>query len=110
MAVHEHGDAGNQSVGIVIPSGARQGLGIGAGSTIEWRCHRKRAVLVAPGVERGGDPLRVHQRPAVPRGGSLQVNVPGPTRRILGLSVGDRVLVREYPQCCEVLPINGGQP
>lgn len=109
MSVLSHGDPGNRSVGMVIPVGVREELGIGPTDTIEIHCFRSRAVLARPDDEAPGEPIRVDERTPVRRGGSLQVNIPFRTRLMLGIEAGDQVLVRSFADHCEIVPLDGGR-
>lgn len=109
MSVTDHGDPNSNCVGVVVPAGVRERLGISLDTELEIRCHRRRAVVAPAPTEQLGDPLRVDRRRPIARGGSLQVNIPALTRRILGLATGDLVAVRSYPDRCEVVPMDRGE-
>lgn len=108
MAAHSHGDAANNSVGVVLPAGASERMGIGPKTELAVRCLRDRALVAPPDRDLAGEPIRVDRRRPVVRGGSLQLNIPAETRRILGIEIGDRVLVRSYRGHVAVVPVSGG--
>jgi len=105
MAVHNHGDWENDSVGVIIPSGARDVLDISASTTLTVFGYRDKLV-VSPAEIELPDAHSTHERSACERskGSILQVNIPTAARRMLGVEPGDRMRARSYHDRLEYQP------
>jgi len=106
MTVTNHGDADNQSVGVVLPQPCRDVLGVRHDTTLQLHCWRDR-LMMAPLSASLPDtaPIKRRRRPVV-QNSSLQVNIPAAARDVLGVEQGDMMHGQQFDHCLVARPLN----
>jgi len=115
LTVRSHGDWGNQSVGVVVPSDSRQVVGFGPDGAVQVHGWSDRIRLAPTGVSLPVGALTEHQRQPVTASGTLQVNIPVAVCDMLDIERGDRLRGYTHQSHIELLPIEdaldlGGEP
>jgi len=106
MTVTNHGDADNQSVGVVLPQPCRDVLGVRHDTTLQLHCWRDRLMMAPLSVSLPDSaPIKRRRRPVV-QNSSLQLNIPAAARDVLGVEQGDLMHGQQFDHCLVARPLD----